>query len=125
MHSTFGPAFSRGHLSRHERQELARSQAFSRRTASVALVASPGRLDEDDFELIRRLVRHDRTAVSTALLVIAGIGGGESRREAVLSGLFDEARDAQAEGAISSRRADQIARHVGRALGHVERPLAA
>ena len=125
MHSTFGPAFSRGHLSRHERQELARAEAFSRSTASIALVASPRKLAVDELELIRRLVRHDRTAVSTALLVIAGIGGGESRREAVLSQFLDEARDAQAEGAISSGRADQIARHVGRALRHVERPLAA
>ena len=125
MHSTIGPALRRGHLSRHERQELARAEAFSRRTASIALVASPRKLAVEELELIRRLVRHDRTAVSTALLVIAGIGGGESRREAVLSQLFDEARAAQAEGAISSRRADQIGRHVGRALGHVEPPLAA
>lgn len=125
MHSTINPALSGGHLSRHERQALARSEAFSRRTARIALVASPRTLAEGELELIRRLVRHDRTAVSTALLVIAGIGGGESRRQAVLSQLLDEACSARAEGAIGSRRADQISRHVGHALGHVERPLAA
>ena len=125
MHSTFGPAFSRGHLSRHERQELARAEAFSRRTASLALVASGQTLAADELELIRRLVRHDRTAVSTALLVIAGIGGAESRRHAVLSQLLDEARTARADGAIGSRRADQIARHAGRELGRVDRSIAA
>ena len=101
--------------------ELARAEAFSRATGVHRAAASPVKLDGDELELIDRLVRHDRTAVSTALLAIAGIGAGEARRRGRARRAFDEAaRAAQAEGAISSSRADQIARHVGRALGHVE-----
>jgi hypothetical protein len=116
MHSTIGPALSRGHLSRHERQELARAEALSRRAATVSAVPDPVKLAEQELSLIDGLVRRDRTAVSTALLVIAGIGGGEARRRAVIAQVAEavwRARDAQA---ISSSRADQIARHVRRAL---------
>ena len=55
-------------------------------------------LDGEELELIDRLVRHDRTAVSTALLVIAGIGAGEASRRAVLAAVDEAARSAQAEG---------------------------
>jgi hypothetical protein len=44
-----------------------------------------------DLELIDRLVHRDRTAVSTALLVIAGIGASEPSRQAVLSGIAEAA----------------------------------
>ena len=43
------------------------------------------KLRQDELELIERLVRHDRTAVSSALLAIAGIGAGEAIRGAVLA----------------------------------------
>ncbi len=56
-------------------------------------------------------MRHDRTAVSSALLAIAGIGAGEAIRGAVLARVSEAARWAQAEGAISpSGRADRPAR---------------
>jgi hypothetical protein len=63
------------------------------------------------------LVRHDRTAVSSALLAIAGIGASRAVRSAMLACVSEAACWAQAEGAISSDRAEQIARHVNRALG--------
>ena len=116
MQSTNRAAQKRCHLSRHERQRHARAAAFSRRTITIPIVPSPVRLAGDDLELIDRLVRRDRTAVSTALVVIAGIGAGEASRRAVLSRIAEAACWAQAEGAISSRRAEQIARHVRRAL---------
>ncbi|MGN6870078.1 MAG: hypothetical protein ACTHMY_16925 [Solirubrobacteraceae bacterium] len=83
------------------------------------------RLVSEELELIDRLVRGDRTALSTALLVIAGIGAGEPRRRAVLSRIAATACWAQAEGAITSRRAAQIARHVRRALGGAGDPMVA
>jgi hypothetical protein len=66
----------------------------------------------EDVALIERLVRNDRTAVSSALLAIAGIGAGEPARRAVLESVAAEACGAQAAGAISADRAAQIARHV-------------
>jgi hypothetical protein len=116
MQSMTRAADKRRHLSRHERQRQARGAAFSRRSMTVPIVPSPVRLASDDAELIDRLVRRDRTAVSTALLAIAGIGAGEASRQAVLSRIAEAACWAQAEGAISSGRAEQIARHVKRAL---------
>jgi hypothetical protein len=80
------------------------------------------KLAPEDVELIDRLVRGDRTAVSTALLAIAGIGAGEPRRKAVLAGVAEAASWARAEGAISGPRAEQIARHVRRALPGCAQP---
>jgi hypothetical protein len=74
------------------------------------------KLATDDLELIDRLVRRDLTAVSTALLVIAGIGAGASSRRAVLSQIAEATCLAQSEGAISSRRAEQIGRRARRGL---------
>jgi hypothetical protein len=125
MQSTNPAAHKRRHLSRHERQRQARAAAFSRRTMTVPIVPSPVMLASDDLELIDRLVRRDRTAVSTALLAIAGIGAGEASRQAVLARMAEAACWAQAEGAISSARAEQIARHVKRALGPGRHPVVA
>jgi hypothetical protein len=118
-------AHTRRHLSRHERQRQARAAAFSRRSMTVRIVPSPVRLASDDLELIDRLVRRDRTAVSTAMLAVAGIGAGGASRRAVLSRISEAACWAQAEGAISSRRAEQIARHVRRAAQQTELRVAA
>jgi hypothetical protein len=109
-------AYTRCYLSRHERQRQARAAAFSRRTTRTPIAPSSVMLATEELELIDRLVRCDRTAVSTALLAIAGIGAGEASRRAVLSRIAEAACWAQAEGAISGPRAEQIARHVRRAL---------
>jgi hypothetical protein len=69
-------------------------------------------------------VRSDRTAVSSALLAIAGIGAGEASRQAVLERISEAACWAQAEGAISVARSQQIARHVRRARERRQIPLA-
>jgi hypothetical protein len=74
--------------------------------------AVPVKLGRDKLELIERLVRRDRTAVSTALLAIAGIGAGEGIRTVVVAEVSEAAHWAQAEGAIGASRAAQIARHV-------------
>jgi hypothetical protein len=74
---------------------------------------------EHELEVIDRLVRRDRTAVSSALLAVAGIGSGEVMRGAVLARVSEAAVRARTQGAISSRRAAQITRHVKRARrGH-------
>lgn len=73
------------------------------------------KLGQDELDVIERLVRRDRTPVSSALLAIAGIGAGEAIRGAVLARVSEAARWAQAEGAISAERGGQIARHVSRA----------
>ena len=117
MQSTNRAGHTRRHLSRHERQRQARAAAFSRKTTKTPIVPSPVMLATEELELIDRLVRRDRTAVSTTLLAIAGMGAGESSRQAVLSRIAEAACWAQAEGAISAQRAEQIARHVRRALG--------
>jgi hypothetical protein len=83
------------------------------------------KLEAEDLALIDRLVRHDRTAVSSALLAIAGIGAGRAVRSAVLARVSEAACWAQADGAISANRAEQIARHVKRALGDHDRAVAA
>jgi hypothetical protein len=116
MHTTTGAARRRGHLSRWERQHLARAQAFSRHTPKLAPAPTPQKLRRDQLELIDRLVRSDRTAVSSALLQIAGVGAGEASRRAVLERGSEAACWAQAEGAISVQRSQQITRHVRRAL---------
>src|SRR5882757_5855912 len=112
MQSMTRAARTRRYLSRHERQRRARAEAFSRRTLEGAAVLPPVKLATDDLALIDRLVRQDRTAVSSALLAIAGIGAGPLVRRAVLAGVSEAACWAQAEGAISPTRAAQIARHV-------------
>jgi hypothetical protein len=124
MQSTTRAAHKRRHLSRHERQRQERAEAFSRRTGTTPLLRLPVKLAPEELELIDRLVRRDRTAVSSAPLAIAGIGAGEAIREAVLSRIAEAACWAQHEGAISSRRAEQIARHVRRALGGGREPVA-
>ena len=126
MHTTTTRAARRrGHLSRRERQRLARAQAFSRRTPKLAPAATPQKLERDQLELIDRLVRSDRTAVSSALLQVAGIGAGEAIRRAVLERVGEAACWARAEGAISAARSQQIARHVRRALQRSDVRLAA
>ncbi len=116
MHTTIHTARRRGHLSRHERLRVARAEAFSRRTSESVPVIAPVKFERAELELIERLVRHDRTAVSSAVLAIAGIGAGGARRRAVLARVSEAACWAQAEGAISPERRAQIARHVSRAL---------
>ncbi len=118
MRSTTGAARTRRYLSRHERQRRARAEAFSRRTPTVLSQAPPVKLEAEELALIDRLVRHDRTAVSGALLAVAGIGAGRTVRSAVLARVSEATCWAQAEGAIGSDRAAQIARHVKPALGH-------
>ena len=125
MHSTIHLAPGSAHLSRRERQRMRRAEAFSRRRSGTPPTAAAVTLDGEDLELIDDLVRHDRTAVSTALLVIAGIGAGEASRRAVLAAVGEAARAAQAQRAISASRAEQIARHVKRALDRAEETLAA
>jgi hypothetical protein len=119
------PARRRGHLSRHERQRLVRAAAFSRRTPAFPPVVTPATLERNELELIDRLVRHDRTAVSSALLAIAGIGAGHALRLAVLARVGEAACWAEAEGAISAERGAQIARHVRRLRGRAGRQAAA
>jgi len=63
--------------------------------------------------------------VSSALLQVAGIGAGEVARRAVLEHVSEAACWAQAEGAISAARGQQIARHVRRALERTGVRLAA
>lgn len=116
---------TRRYLSRHERQRHARAEAFSRRTTTVPAVAPRVRLEPQDLALIDRLVRDDRTAVSSALLAVAGIGAPTVVRRAVLARVSEATCWEQAEGAISPSRAAQIARHVKRALGHHDQALAA
>jgi hypothetical protein len=117
MRSTIHSALGSGHLSRHERQRLARTNAISRRAAASSPAAVPVKLAANDLELIDRLVRSDRAAVSSALLAVAGIGADETHRQAVLARVSESAGWAHAEGAISARKAEQIARHVALALG--------
>ena len=115
MKSMIHAARRRGHLSRHERQRLARAEAFSRRTPAGVCGEVPVKLGQDELDLIDGLVRRDRTAVSSALLAIAGIGASEAIRIAVLERVSEAASRARAEGVISAERGGQIARHVTRA----------
>ena len=125
MHTRLNAARTRPQLSRHERQRLARSEAFSRRTPTTTPKVAAITFGRRELELINRLVRHDRTAVSSALLVLAGIGAGETRRRSVLARVGEAACWAQAEGTISPERSAQIARHVRRALETAEARIAA
>ena len=125
MHTTTRATRRRGHLSRHERQHVARAQAVSRHSPKLSPVPTPQKLARNQVELIDRLVRSDRTAVSSALLQIAGIGAGEATRRAVLERVGEAACWAQAESAISVARSQQIARHVKLALKRPDVGLAA
>ena len=125
MQSTTHAARGRGHLSRHERQRLARAAAFSRRTPAGVSAKVPVKLGQHELELIEQLVRLDRTAVSSALLAIAGIGAGEAIRGAVLMQVGEAASRAEVEDAISAERSGQIVRHVKRALERAEVRIAA
>jgi hypothetical protein len=125
MQSSNRAASKRRHLSRHERQRQARAAAFSRRSRTTPLLRMPVKLTTEELELTDRLVRRDRTAVSTALLVIAGIGAGDAARRAVLQRVGEAACSAEAAGAISKRRGEQIARHVARRLQQADVPVAA
>jgi hypothetical protein len=118
MHTTTRVARTRRYLSRHERQRRARVEAFSRRTSTAPSQSSPVKLEPEELALIDRLVRHDRTAVSSALLAIAGIGAAPEARRAVLTSVSQAAGGAQAGGAINTNRVAQIDRHVKQALGH-------
>jgi hypothetical protein len=124
MQSTTHAAPRRGHLSRHERQRCARAEAFSRRTTVGVSAEVSVKLGKDELELIERLVRRDRTAVSSALLAIAGIGAGEVVRGAVLAQVGAAVLRAQTEGAITAQRGEQITRHLTRALEQTELGLA-
>jgi hypothetical protein len=84
MYSTTRAARQCGHLSRRERLQLARAEAFSRRTRADTLALSPVNLSRHELDVIDRLVRRDRTAVLRALLAVAGIGSGEPIRRACL-----------------------------------------
>ena len=82
MHTTIRAARTRRHLLRRERERHARTEAFSRRMPAAAVELPPVSLQAEDLALIDRLVRHDRTALSNALLAIAGIGAGATTRSA-------------------------------------------
>jgi hypothetical protein len=102
MQTMIHAARTRAHLSRRERLAIARVHAFSRRTPSTLPGVPVVVLEEGERDLVARLVRLDRTAVSSTLLALAGIGAGPARRRAVLTELADTARAAQAEGAIGA-----------------------
>jgi hypothetical protein len=108
---------------RHERQRQARAEAFSRRTAIMAPAAPPPvSLAADELALIDRLVRHDRAAVSSALLAIAGIGAREPRRRKVLAGR--RADVVSASGGDDQRQAGRADRRSPRALDRARDRLA-
>ena len=65
MSTTINAARTRAHLSRHERQRLARAEAFSRRTTASPPATPAIQLQQGELELIEGLVRHNRTAVSS------------------------------------------------------------
>jgi hypothetical protein len=68
------------------------------------------KLEPNELELIDRLVRHDRTAVSSALLAIAGIGAGRAVRGAVLTRI---AGACGGRDQLGASRADRAARQAG------------
>lgn len=107
------------HLSGRERRRLECAEAFSRRTparrSEVAVV-----LSAREVALIERLVGEDRTPVSSALLLVAGIGAAPARRQAVLAAVEVANRQARVRWAIGARRCAQIARHLQRARTEVE-----
>ena len=125
MSTTINAARRHAHLSRRERQRVACVDAFSRRTAANLPAAPAIASGRAEIELIDLLVRRDRTAVSSAVLAVAGIGAGEVTRRAVLARVGEAAGSAKAQGAISAERGAEIARHVRRALEERETRVAA
>src|SRR5450755_4416815 len=123
MSTTINAARRHAHLSRRERQRLARVDAFSRRTAANLPAAPAIASGRAEIELIDLL--DDRTAVSSAVLAVAGMGAGEVTRRAVLAHVGGAAGSAKAQGAISAERGAEIARHVRRALEERETRVAA
>ena len=113
MCSTIHAAPGSAHLSRRERQRMRRAEAFSRRQSATPPAAAPVKLDREDLDLIEHLVRHERTVVSTALLVIAGIGAGSLRRREVLARVGQAACSARAEGVdqLEESRTNRPTRH--------------
>jgi hypothetical protein len=97
----------RGHLSRRERQQPARTAAFSRH-APVRAAATKVAFEPEELALIERLVRRDRTVISSALLIVAGEGDSLSAVSSDVSGpvvaevlLFEDLPL----GSLASRRA--------------------
>ena len=86
MYSKTYAARQRGHLSRRERLQLARAEAFSQRTPTSVPTIVPVKLGPEQRELIEQLVRGDRTAVSSALLLVAGIGAANPCAKQCLPG---------------------------------------
>jgi hypothetical protein len=125
MQTTMDYARRQVHLSRRERQRLARAQALTRRAAATPLLAPVIMFGPAEVAVIDQLVRHDRTAVSIAMLAVAGIGAGELRRRAVLEQVGVASAKAESEGAISPERGAQMARHVRRGLEELDEPIAA
>ena len=125
MSTTTNAARRHAHLSRRERQRLARVDAFSRRTPAALPAAPVIAFGGAEIELIDLLVRQDRTAVSSAVLAVAGIGAGEVTRRAVLALVGEAAGSAKAQGAIGAERGAEIARHVRCALEERETRVAA
>lgn len=124
MRSTMSAARRRGHLSRHERQRVARAEAFSRHTPTAGPGAPVVNLSPRELELIERLVRRDRTAVSSALLLIAGIGAGGERRRAVLARAICSPRRAVIAPSARAHAAASLT-HVRRALSGIRPALTA
>jgi hypothetical protein len=120
MQSMTQAARRRGHLARHECQLCVRAEASSRRTPAQVPGDVAVKVEQHELELIERLVRQDRTAVSSAVKAIAGIGSGGLVRRAVLERVGEAACSAQSEGAISPQRSEQIVRRVRRALEWTE-----
>jgi hypothetical protein len=96
----------RGHLSRRERQP-ARTAAFSRH-APVRAAATKVAFEPEELALIERLVRRDRTVISSTLLIVAGEGDSLSAVSSDVSGpvvaevlLFEDLPL----GSLASRRA--------------------
>jgi hypothetical protein len=123
MSTTINAARRHAHLSRRERQRLARVDAFSRRTAANLPAAPAIASGRAEIELIDLL--DDRTAVSSAVLAVAGMGAGEVTRRAVLAHVGGAAGSAKAQGGISAERGAEIARHVRLALEERETRAAA
>ena len=123
MSTTINAARRHAHLSRRERQRVACVDAFSRRTAANLPAAPAIASGRAEIELIDLL--DDRTAVSSAVLAVAGMGAGEVTRRAVLAHVGGAAGSAKAQGGISAERGAEIARHVRLALEERETRAAA
>ena len=110
------------HMSRNERQRAAQTTAFSRRAQHVEIREPRVTLSIDEQLLAEELLLHDRTPVSTALLAIGGVGAGDARKRVVLRQLEETAAYLEAQGALSTSRAQQIARHITKASSTLAAP---